>query len=51
MPNILTPLSLWESFNASLDTEPAMLSSKEEDGIIFERVNFSARDTGGRIRL
>lgn len=52
MPNILTPLSLWESFNASLDTEPAVLSSKEEDGIIFERVNFSARDTGeGRVRV
>lgn len=52
MPNILTPLSLWESFTPSLETCPAVLSSKEEDGITFERVNFSARETGaGRVRV
>lgn len=52
MPNILTPISLWESFNSSLDTMPAVLSSKEENGIVFERVNFSGRDTGsGRVLI
>ncbi len=52
MPNILTPLSLWESFQPSQDMSPSVLSSREEDGIILERVNFSARDTGeGRVRV
>ncbi len=52
MPNILTPLSLWESFNPCLDTSPAVVSSKEENGIVFERVSFSARETGeGRVRV
>ncbi len=48
MPNILTPVTLWEAFDASLETSPVVLSSKErEDGIIVERVNFSGRKTGG----
>lgn len=46
MPNILTPVSLWESFKPSLDTLPEVISSQEENGIIFEYVNFSGRDTG-----
>lgn len=46
MPNILTPVSLWESFESSLDTLPSVLSSKEENGIVFERVNFNGRHTG-----
>lgn len=46
MANILTPVSLWESFSPSLDTQASILSSKEEDGIVFERVNFNGRDTG-----
>lgn len=50
MPNILTPLSLWESFNPALDPSPVVLSSDERDGIVFERINFSGRDTGdGRV--
>ncbi len=52
MPNILTPLSLCELYSSSLDTEAVVLSSDEDDGIIVERVNFSARDTGaGRVRV
>ena len=52
MPNILTPISLWESFNSSLSTMPEVLSSREESGIVFERVNFSGRDTGsGRVLI
>lgn len=46
MPNILTPVSLWESFQPSLDTMPVVLDSKEENGIVFERVKFYGRDTG-----
>ena len=46
MPNILTPVPLWESFTPSLDTQSSVLSSKEENGIVFERVNFNGRDTG-----
>ena len=52
MPNILTPLSLWESFSPSLSTDSSVISSEEEDGIVFERVNFSGRDTGeGRVLI
>lgn len=52
MPNILTPISLWESFKPSLDTSPVILSTKEENGVVFERVNFSGRDTGsGRVLI
>lgn len=52
MPNILTPISLWETFTPSLDTMPTVLSSKEQDGIVFERINLSGRDTGdGRVLI
>lgn len=48
MPKILTPLSLWESFDSSFDLAPAVISSEErENGFIFERVNFFGRETGG----
>lgn len=46
MPNILTPLSLWESFDASLETSPETLSVEENDGTVIERVNFYGRKIG-----
>ena len=46
MANILTPVTLWESFNSSLPTSAKVLATKEEDDIVFERVNFEGRDTG-----
>lgn len=52
MPNIMTPVSLWETFKPSLNTQATVLSSKEENGIVFERVNISGRDTGlGRVLI
>lgn len=52
MSKILTPISLWESFKPSLSTLPTVLSSKEENGIVLECVNFSGRDTGsGRVLI
>lgn len=50
MPNILTPLTLWESFNSSLETLPETVSVKEENGIRIERVKFHGRETrDGRV--
>ena len=47
MPNILTPVSLWESFNSFLITSPVVLSSNEdENGTVIERINIKGRDTG-----
>lgn len=53
MSNILTPISLWESFDSSLPVSPEVISTEEkEDGIIIERVNFLGRDTGsGRVQV
>ena len=53
MPNILTPVSLWENFNPSLATSPVVLSSAEDEGgVVIDRVNFSGRNTDrGRVLI
>lgn len=52
MPNILTPLSLWESFDSSLETKSSVISSVEENGIVFERIRFKGRATrSGRVLI
>lgn len=52
MPNILTPLAIWNNFDCSLDTEWEQVSLREEDGIVFEKLKFSGRETGeGRVRV
>lgn len=43
---ILTPVSLWKNFDGGLDLLPATLSVRSEDGVKYEYVNFSGRDTG-----
>lgn len=52
MPNILTPLTLWESFDDSLEMCPRILSADDEDGIVIERVTFGGRKTeAGRVTI
>lgn len=47
---ILTPVSVWKNFEADLELLPAVLSESCEDGVKYERINFSGRDTGeGRV--
>lgn len=52
MANILTPLAIWKSFNSDSPLEPSLLSSSEEEGVKYDEVTFSGRDTGdGRVRI
>lgn len=52
MSSILTPVSLWKNFDDSLDTMPVTLGEKIENGIKYEYVTFSGRDTGrGRVSV
>ncbi|MGN0817888.1 MAG: alpha/beta hydrolase family protein [Candidatus Coproplasma sp.] len=52
MSNILTPISLWKNFDSSLSSVPVTLGEKVENGVKFEYVNFSGRDTGmGRVTV
>lgn len=52
MSKILTPVSLWRDFDASLDVMPVSLGEKVENGIKYEYLNFSGRDTGmGRVTV
>lgn len=52
MPNILTPLSLWNSFDDSLDVFPEILSVTDEDDIRIEKLYFLGRETGaGRVKI
>ena len=52
MSEILTPLHLWKDFNDKLEVMPVTLGEKTENGIKFEYVNFSGRDTGkGRVTV
>lgn len=52
MSNILTPVTLWKNFDDSLEVVPVTLGEKVEDGIRYEYVNFSGRDTGmGRVTV
>lgn len=52
MSTILTPVSLWKTFDDSLPTEAKILSSKTDDGIKTEYLSFYGRDTGaGRVKI
>ena len=50
--SILTPISLWKDFDASLPTDAQTLSERTEEGLIFRKVRFSGRQTEkGRVRI
>lgn len=52
MPNILTPTTLWNDFDDSLEVCPAVLKEESADGIKYESVNFYGRETGeGRVKI
>ncbi|MCD7729467.1 MAG: dienelactone hydrolase family protein, partial [Clostridia bacterium] len=52
MSNILTPLSLWKDFDASLDCSPEVISSKTEDGTKIEYMYINGRQTQkGRVKI
>lgn len=52
MANILTPAALWGNFNADLDVLPVTLGERTEDGVKYDTVKFSGRDTGmGRVSV
>lgn len=52
MPNILTPLTLWEPFDPSLDVTSEILSSAEENGVVTERLTFGGREVDGeRVKI
>lgn len=52
MSGILTPVSLWKNFNDKLEVMPVTLGEKVDDGIKYEYLNFSGRDTGmGRVTV
>ena len=51
MPQILTPTTLWNNFDATLDVCAATIGVKRSNGVKFERVNFLGRETGeGRVK-
>lgn len=52
LSSILTPVSLWKNFNDRLEVMPVTLGERVDDGIKFEYLNFSGRDTGmGRVTI
>lgn len=52
MSDIITPLNLWKNFNDRLEVMPVTLGDRAENGVKFEYVNFSGRDTGmGRVTI
>lgn len=52
MPNIITPLTLWNNFDDSLDVAAIKLDEKVSDGIKFEYASFLGRETGeGRVKV
>lgn len=52
MSNVITPISLWSDFDASLDVMPVTLGEKVDEEIKYEYLNFSGRDTGmGRVTV
>lgn len=52
MSNILTPVSLWNNFDASLDIEAETLSSCVNGGVRLDYVRFSGREVGGgRVKI
>ncbi|MCM1438040.1 MAG: hypothetical protein NC131_02345 [Roseburia sp.] len=52
MASILTPVSLWKNFDDKLEVMPVSLGERVEDGIKFDYIHFSGRDTGmGRVTV
>ena len=52
MPQILTPTTLWNNFDDTLDLSAVTIGIKRSNGIKFERVNFFGRETGeGRVKI
>ena len=52
MPQILTPTTLWNNFDDTLDVNAVTIGIKRSNGIKFERVNFLGRETGeGRVKV
>lgn len=51
MSQILTPTTLWNNFDDSLDVSAVTIGIKRSKGVKFERVNFLGRETGeGRVK-
>ena len=52
MPNILTPSTLWNDFDDSLEVHPVTLCEKVVGGVRFESISFLGRETGdGRVKI
>lgn len=52
MPNILTPLSIWNNFDDSLPSEPVTIEEREEGDVKFEKLYFYGRKTeAGRVKI
>ena len=49
---ILTPVTLWKDFDATLPLNEETISEREEDGIVFRDVYFYGRQTEkGRVKI
>lgn len=52
MSHILTPTTLWNNFDDTLDLSAVTIGVKRDRGVKFERVNFLGRETGeGRVKV
>lgn len=52
MSKILTPTTLWNNFDDTLDINAVTIGVKRSDGVKFERVNLLGRETGeGRVKI
>ncbi|MDE6868857.1 MAG: hypothetical protein K2J83_06945 [Clostridia bacterium] len=52
MSNILTPSTIWNNFDDSLDVNPVIIGEKIADGVRYERISFLGRETGdGRVKI
>lgn len=52
MVSILTPATLWDGFDDSLDTAAEKIEVRNKDGVVFEDSYFYGRETGnGRVKI
>lgn len=52
MPNIITPTTLFNNFDDSLDLIPVTLNSTITEGVKLENISFLGRETGdGRVKI
>ena len=52
MSHILTPTTLWNNLDDTLDLSAVTIGVKRDRGVKFERVNFLGRETGeGRVKV